>query len=46
MQAEWKIQLNTKVYGCYQQQLTLDEKNHTRLATINEQKDFLNKQNL
>lgn len=42
MQAEWKIQLNTKVYGCYQQQLTLDEKNHTRLATINEQKDFLN----
>ncbi|MBQ4163520.1 MAG: hypothetical protein IJD87_00395, partial [Turicibacter sp.] len=42
MKAEWKIQLNTKVYGCYQQQLTLDEKNHTRLATIDEQKDFLN----
>ena len=42
MQAEWKIQLNTKVYGCYQQQLTMDEDNQTRLATKEEQQTFLN----
>ncbi len=42
MQAEWKIQLNTKVYGCYQQQLTIDVAEETRLASVEEQKDFLN----
>ena len=42
MQAEWKIQLNTKVYGCYQQQLTMDDNNQTRLATKEEQQTFLN----
>ena len=42
MHAEWKIQLNTKVYGCYQQQLTMYEDNQTRLATKEEQQTFLN----
>lgn len=41
MQAEWKIQLETSIYGCYQQQLTIDENNITRLATKEEYQTFL-----
>ena len=33
MQAEWRIELDTNVYGCYEKQLTIDEGETTRLAT-------------
>ena len=33
MKPEWKIQLNHTVYGCYQQQLILENEQFTRLAT-------------
>lgn len=42
MQAEWKIQLNHQIYGCYEQQLTIDDNEQTRLATVEEQQLFLN----
>ncbi|MDO4924665.1 MAG: hypothetical protein Q3980_03240 [Turicibacter sp.] len=41
MQAEWRIQLDTSIYGCYQQQLTVDENDTTRLATNEEYHTFL-----
>ena len=41
MKPEWKIQLNHTVYGCYQQQLILENEQFTRLATPQENITFL-----
>lgn len=41
MQAEWRIELDTNVYGCYEKQLTIDEGETTRLATDEEYHNFL-----
>lgn len=41
MTPEWKIQLNNKIYGCYCQQLLIEDNQNSRLATLEEAKLFL-----
>ncbi|MDE5977557.1 MAG: hypothetical protein K2G70_03715 [Turicibacter sp.] len=42
MKSEWTIQLNNHIYGCYEQQLTVEKKSDAHLATKEEQIAFLN----
>lgn len=43
MQAQWKIQLDNHIYGCFNKQLLICEEDQTRVATDEEQIDFLNR---